>query len=293
MPCTADDLVATFDLQRLGPNHFSGSALKNGWRRIYGGQVLAQALIAAERTVEGRAAHSVHGYFILGGDPKERIDFEVDRIRDGRSFATRRVVARQRGIAIFVMSASFHSPENGFEYAMAAPDAPPVASLPTPVQIAATLGKAGDGIRAFAEHAAPIELIPTDLARYAPQAHGVMREPRQKLWIRIGGRLPDDPAIHRAALLYLSDMTLLETALATQGLSFSGQEIMGASLDHSFWLHRPCRADEWLLYATDNPSSSAGRALTRGMLYDSHGVLAASAAQEGVLRRRTKPRPDA
>ncbi len=290
MPCTAEDLVATFDLARNGPDLFTGHALKNGWSRLYGGQVLAQSLIAAERTVEAKTPHSIHAYFILPGDPLATIAFEVDRIRDGRSFATRRVVARQHGAAIFALSASFHSQETGLEFAMPAPAAPRPETLATPAQLASAMGPAGQGLLNFMERIAPIEMIPTDLKRYAPGAKGAIGEAAQKLWIRIAGRLPDEPAIHRAALLYLSDMTLLDTALATHGHSFSDGKFMGASLDHAFWFHRPCRADEPLLYATDNPSASGALALTRGMIYSEAGVLVASAAQEGVLRER-RPRP--
>ena len=165
MPCTAADLVQTFDLKATGADSFIGHALKNGWRRIYGGQVLAQALVAAERTVEGKTPHSIHAYFILGGDPLAPIEFEVDRIRDGRSFATRRVVARQRGAAIFALSASFHIDEAGLEFALPAPIAPPPETLPSPRQLAAAMGAAGDGMRGFMDRILPIEMTPIDLKR--------------------------------------------------------------------------------------------------------------------------------
>jgi acyl-CoA thioesterase-2 len=285
MPVTAADLVALFDIEPTGPDRFVGRSPPNGWQRVFGGQVIAQALVAASRTVEERAPHSLHAYFILAGDPLEPILFEVDRIRDGRSFTTRRVVARQRGEAIFVLSASFHVEEEGFEHQLPMPPAPEPDRLVAPVAAAALLGeKAQKRLQGLLERIQPIEFLPLDLARYAPPAPGVVREPKQSLWIRIGGALPDDPAIHRAALAYLSDMTLLDTALVAHGHTVSDGRIQVASLDHALWLHRPFRADDWLLYVQDSPNAHGARGLTRGLLYTRAGVLAASVAQEGLMR---------
>jgi acyl-CoA thioesterase II len=287
MPMTADDLVSLFDLESVGPDRYVGHSPRNGWKRVFGGQVIAQALIAAQRTVEGRAPHSLHVYFILGGDPSEPIVFEVERIRDGRSFATRRVLARQRGEAIFALSASFQVEEEGLEHQFPMPDAPDPESLADPVQVAALAGEAAQQrMKGFFDRIRPIELRPLDLRRYQPAQPGQKREPRQSIWIRIAGRLPDDPAIHRAALAYLSDMTLLDTVLVAHGYSISSGKFQVASLDHALWLHRPFRADEWLLYVQDSPSACGARGLTRGSLYSRGGALVASVAQEGLLRAR-------
>ena len=219
---TADDLVSLFDLKSFGPDRYVGHSPPNGWKRVFGGQVIAQALIAAQRTVEGRTLHSLHVYFILGGDPREPILFEVERIRDGRSFTTRRVVARQRGEAIFALSASFQVEEEGLEHQYPMPDVPDPEGLPDPVQLAALAGEAAQQrVKGFFDHIRPIELRPLDLRRYQPAQAGQPRDPRQSIWIRIAGRLPDDPAIHRAALAYLSDMTLLDTVLVAHGYSIS------------------------------------------------------------------------
>jgi len=285
MTVTAADLVALLDIEPVGTDQFVGRSPRNGWARVFGGQVIAQALVAASRTVETREPHSLHGYFMLAGDPAEPILFEVERIRDGRSFTTRRVTARQRDKAIFELSASFHVAEEGVEHQMPAPPAPAPESLPDPAAAAALLGeKMQKRLQSLLDRIQPIEFRPLDPARYAPLAPGQVREPRQSLWIRIGGALPDDPAIHRAALAYLSDMTLLDTALVTHGHTVSDGHFQVASLDHALWFHRPCRADDWLLYVQDSPNASGARGLTRGLVYTRTGALVASVAQEGLMR---------
>jgi acyl-CoA thioesterase-2 len=287
------DLVALLDLEPAGPDRYVGHSPANGWKRVFGGQVIAQALIAAQRTVDGRAPHSLHVYFILGGDPREAIVFEVERIRDGRSFATRRVLARQRGEVIFALSASFQVEEEGLEHALPMPDAPDPEGMADPAQLAGVASETVQRhVKGFVDHIRPIEIRPLDLTRYQPVRPGEPREPRQSVWIRIAGGLPDDPAIQRAALAYLSDMTLLDTVLVAHGYSISSGKFQVASLDHALWFHRPCRADEWLLYVQDSPNASGARGLTRGLLYTRAGALAASVAQEGMLRRR-RPAPAA
>jgi acyl-CoA thioesterase-2 len=287
MIASAADLVANLDLETIEVDIFRGRSPQKGWKRVFGGQVIAQALVAASRTVEGRAPHSLHAYFILPGDPLVPIVFEVDRIRDGKSFTTRRVVAIQHGKAIFSLAASFQIDEQGVEHAATMPPAPDPDTLPGPTDLLRSAGEAAQlRLQAFFDRIRPIEVRPIDLSRYAPGARGLPREPRQSLWIRIAGRLPDDPAVHRAALAFLSDMTLLDTALAAHGFSVSDPEFQVASLDHALWFHRPCRADEWLLYVQDSPNSGGSRALTRGLLYSRTGVLVASVAQEGLIRRR-------
>ena len=283
---TADDLVALFDLAPAGEDRFTGLSPNNGWRRVFGGQVLAQALVAAERTVVGRDPHSLHAYFLLGGDPKAPILFEVERMRDGRSFTTRRVVARQKGAAIFVMTASFHVAEAGLDHSAPMPAAPPPEACPDPYKAMELLdGPARFRMKGMLDTTSPIEFRPTDLERYAPDAQP---QTRQNVWTRIGGRLPDDPALHRAALLYLSDMTLLDAALRPHGLTIYDHRIQVASLDHALWFHRPARADAWLLYAQESPNASSATGLVHGLLYAEDGTLVASVAQEGLLRRRDK-----
>ncbi len=289
MTAEAADLVATLDLEPIEVDIFRGLSPQKGWKRVFGGQVIAQALVAASRTVEGRAPHSLHAYFILPGDPLVPIIFEVDRIRDGKSFTTRRVVAIQHGKAIFSLSASFQVDEQGVEHSFSMPSAPHPDARPDPIALLRSAGEAAQRrVQSFFDRIRPIEVRLIDLSRYAPGARGVRREPRQTLWIRIAGRLPDDQAAHRAALAFLSDMTLLDTGLAAHGFSVSDPEFQVASLDHALWFHRPCRADEWLLYVQDSPNSGGSRALTRGRLYSRAGALVASVAQEGLIRRRTE-----
>ena len=285
MPVTAADLVALFDIEPNGPDRFIGRSPPNGWPRVYGGQVIAQALVAATRTVEERTPHSLHAYFLLPGDPAEPILLEVERIRDGRSFTTRRVVARQRGEAIFVLSSSFQIEEQGLDHLFRCPRRlnPNTSSIPSPPsRCSAKRRKSGCG-------ACSSESSRSNSARStcAIRAARARRRPRarQSLWIRIGGALPDDPAIHRAALAYLSDMTLLDTALVAHGHTISDGRFQLASLDHALWLHRPCRADDWLLYVQDSPNAHGARGLTRGLLYTRAGVLAASVVQEGLMRQ--------
>jgi acyl-CoA thioesterase-2 len=285
---SAAGLVANLDLETIEVDIFRGRSPQNSWKRVFGGQVIAQALVAASRTVEGRNPHSLHAYFILPGDPLVPIVFEVDRIRDGKSFTTRRVVAIQHGKAIFSLSASFQVEEQGVEHSLAMPVTPDPDSLPDPIDLLRFVGeKAQQRMQGFFDRIRPIEIRPIDLSRYAPGARGVPREPRQSLWIRIAGPLPDDWAIHRAALAFLSDMTLLDTALVAHGFAVSDPEFQVASLDHALWFHRPCRADEWLLYVQDSPNAGGSRGLTRGLLYSRAGVLVASVAQEGLIRQRT------
>jgi len=287
MSRTAADLVAILELEKIEEDIFRGHSPANGWKRTFGGQVIAQALMAATRTVEGRAAHSLHGYFILPGDPEAPIVFEVDRIRDGGSFTTRRVVAIQHGRAIFSLSASFQIEESGFDHFIPAPDAPDPETLLDAAQAMQLRGRTAEQIQRYVDRISPVELRPIE-ARRTPRA-GEMREPKQSQWLRVGGgRLPDDPVIHRAALAFLSDMTLLGASVVAHGRSLAEPEIQAASLDHALWLHRPFRADEWLLYVQDSPSASGARGFNRGLLYSRDRVLVASVAQEGLIRKRSR-----
>jgi acyl-CoA thioesterase-2 len=290
----AADLVALLDLEPVANDGFIGHSPDNGWKRVFGGQVVAQSLVAMQRTVEGRAPHSLHAYFLLGGDPKIPIQFDVERIRDGSSFTTRRVLARQRGEVIFAMSASFQREEEGLDHALPMPDVPAPEDVADPVQLAAGAGETLQRrMTALMNNIRPIEFRPLNPERYRPAQPGRFGDTRQSLWIRIGGgRLPDDPAIHRAALAYLSDMTLIDTVLVAHGHSLTSGMFQVASLDHAIWFHRPSRADDWLLYVQDSPNANGARGLTRGLLYTRDGELAATVTQEGLIRRR-RPEPQA
>jgi acyl-CoA thioesterase-2 len=281
---TADELVALLDLAPSGEDRFVGHSPQNGWKRVYGGQVLAQALVAAQRTVVSRDPHSLHAYFLLGGDPREPILFEVERLRDGRSFTTRRIVARQKGEAIFIMVASFHAPEPGYEHSKPMPEAPPPEACLDPRAAMERLeGAPREELKRMLDTISPIELRRTDLSG---AGSGGRPDRSRTVWTRIGGRLPDDPGIQRAALVYLSDMSLLETALSIHGLAIRDRRVQIASLDHALWFHRPARPDEWLLYVQDSPNASGATGLVRGHLYSRGGSLAASVAQEGLMRQR-------
>ena len=281
------ELLEVLDLEPLEQNLFRGRSPQTNWQRVFGGQVIGQALVAACRTVENRQPHSLHGYFLIGGDPKVPIIYEVDRIRDGRSFATRRVVAVQHGRAIFALTASFQVEEDGFDHGLPMPEVPPPEDLPSEEEIRTSiLPFMPEAVRAYYERERPIELRPVDFGRpvLGPDSPG-----RFHVWIRTTGPLPDDPALHRCALAYASDLTLLDTSLVPHGRSVLEGSVQAASLDHALWFHRPFRADEWLLYAQDTPSASGGRGFARGLIFDRGGTLVASVAQEGVIRERRKP----
>lgn len=283
---TTAELIDLLDLETLEVNLFRGNNPPLSWpfrNRVFGGQVLAQALVATQRTVEGTApamiAHSMHAYFLLGGDPQIPIIYEVERVRDGRSFATRRAVAVQHGRPIFIMSVSFHREEEGLEHQLdldepvpPPEDVPSIADLPD--EIVATLPP---GVLDYWRRPRPIELRPVGF--------GLRGEvPRRAVWFRSTDALPDDPALHQAVLAYATDMTLLETTTVVHGRSVLGETLQSASLDHALWLHRPFRVDDWLLYAQDSPSAFGARGFARGLIYDRAGRLVASAVQEGLIR---------
>jgi acyl-CoA thioesterase-2 len=255
-----------------------------GWQRVFGGQVIGQALVAACRTVAERPPHSLHAYFLLGGDPKVPIIYDVDRVRDGKSFTTRRVLARQHGNAIFTMEVSFHADEPGLEHQAKMPDVPKPDSLPSENEIKQrVLPLMPDPVRRYYERERPIELRPVEFDRYLGKKS---ENAKFNVWIRTTGKLPDDTAIHRCVLAYASDMMLLDTALVPHGRTVFEKTIMAASLDHALWFHRPFRADEWLLYAQDSPNLHGARGFARGLIFAGDGTLVASVAQEGLLRER-------
>ena len=286
MPVSTDELVSLLDLERIETNIFRGRSPQLGWQRVFGGLVIAQALVAAARTVETKSPHSLHGYFILPGDPSVPIVYEVDRIRDGKSFATRRCVAIQHGRAIFSLAASFQIAEEGLAHQIAMPQVPDPESLTTEKELFERFGAfLPEPARLYFSRERPIELRPVDLRRYIPGAQPTPIEPVQHLWVRATGRLPDDPALHRAVLAYLTDMTLLDTALVVHQRTILDAGLQVASLDHALWFHRPFRADEWLLYAQESPTSGGARGLTRGSLFARDGRLIASVMQEGLIRQ--------
>jgi acyl-CoA thioesterase-2 len=278
-------LLATLTLERLEDNLFRGSRSNEGWQRVYGGLVLSQSLVAAALTVDpSRAIHSLHGYFLLAGDPEREIIYDVERIRDGGSFTTRRVRAIQHGRAIFSMSASFHKPEDGYDHQSAMPDVPPPESLPSAKELmSGVMANLPETMRAYWRREHPIDVRIVNASRYAsrePQA------PVQSIWIRANGTLPESPYLHQAILAYASDFTLLDTALIAHGKLLFDRDIQLASLDHAMWFHRPFRADDWLLYVQDSPSAYGARGYCRGSIFDRHGRLVASAVQEGLMRPR-------
>jgi acyl-CoA thioesterase II len=277
-------LLSLLDLDPIEVNVFRGSSPKDRWQRVFGGQVLGQALVAALRTVEARACHSLHAYFLRAGDPKIPILYEVDRSRDGSSFSARRVVAIQHGEAIFTMSASFQAEEQGLEHQIPMPDVPAPESLKSEhewrIEIASDLP---DHMRSWFARPRPIEIRPVEPRnRFAKGTH----PPHQIVWFRAVGALPESTALHQCVLAYASDMTILDTALLPHGFNLFSGDLQLASLDHAMWFHRPFRADEWLLYVQDSPSASGARGFNRGQVFRRDGVLAASVAQEGLMRRR-------
>lgn len=288
MPNTLQKLIATLELEPLEDNLFRGARGNEGWQRVYGGQVLGQALMAAARTVDpARSIHSLHGYFLLAGDPAKPIIYDVERIRDGGSFTTRRVKAIQHGRPIFSMSASFHKLEEGYEHQIAMPDVPPPEELPDPKDlIGDMIENMPDSLRHYWERERPVDVRFLDVSRYLSREK---KTPEQHIWIRAAGRLPDDPPLHQAVLAYASDFTLLDTSLIAHGKLLFDADLQLASLDHALWYHRPFRADEWMLYVQDSPSAQGARGFCRGSIYRRDGVLIASVAQEGLVRRRTTP----
>ncbi len=283
-----DDLLLLLDLEPLEVNIYRGQNRDIGTGRVFGGQVFAQALVAARRTVEGaRDAHSVHGYFILPGDLKAPIDEVDDRLRDGSSFTTRRVTAIQHGQAIFNLSASFHVSEDGIEHQEPMPTVPAAEELTSELELIREMAtRIPEPLRPVLTQERPIDFRPVDpLDPFDPKP----RPPVRHVWFKSLGPLPDDLLLHQAVLAYASDHGLLGTALQPHGLSFRSPGMQLASLDHAVWLHRPFRVDEWLLYSMDSPVTAGARGFVRGNIFTQDGTLVASVAQEGLMRLRTLP----
>ncbi len=277
-------LLSILDLEQLEHNLFRGRSPQAGWQRVFGGQVIGQALVAAGRTVQDRFAHSLHAYFLRPGDPSVPIIYEVDRIRDGRSFNTRRVVAIQHGAAIFSMSVSFHLEEEGFEHQSDMPDVPGPEELPGLNELKEQFaGRLPENIKTYFERERPIEIRPVDSSRFTSREK---RAPEQSIWMRASNKLPGDPALHQCALAYASDFSLIDTALIAHGRILFDPGLMLMSLDHAMWFHRPARADDWLLYTMDSPVAHGARGFCRGSIFTPEGVLVASVAQEGLIRER-------
>ena len=277
-----DDLIKVMTLERLELDMFRGESRDIGSPQVFGGQVLGQALMAAIATVENRAVHSLHAYFLRRGDFNSPIVYEVDRARDGNHFSTRRIVAIQHGAQIFNMSASFQASESGVEHQLAMPDVPPPEELPDPrLHYRGLSEQLPPRLRRALEQERPFEFRPVRLPNLLQPEKS---PPLRHIWFRAVGALPDDEALHRCLLAYVSDFNLLDTAMLPHGLSLASPRVMVASIDHAMWFHRSVRVDDWLLYATDSPSASGARGFTRGSVFARDGRLVASTSQEGLLR---------
>jgi acyl-CoA thioesterase-2 len=282
-----EELLSLLQLERLEDNFFRGESRDIGTRFVFGGQVLGQALSAAQQTVDpSRSAHSLHAYFLRAGDIEQPILYHVERTRDGGSFSVRRVTAIQHGQPIFNFSASFQVEENGVEHQLPMPTVPkPEDVEPTPALPAEELAKLPVKLQRWFGRSGPFEfrpIYPRD------ELNPPKRPPFQQVWFRLSERVPDNPVLHRALLAYASDFHLIGTTLFPHGISFLQRHVQVASLDHAMWFHRPFRADEWLLYSCDSPTAQGGRGLARGMIYSEDGRLIASTAQEGLIRLRAE-----
>jgi acyl-CoA thioesterase-2 len=286
------DLLDLLDLEPIEVNIFRGSNTDEDRQRVFGGQVAGQALVAAGRTVDRGDVHSLHSYFLRPGDPAAPILYEVDRIRDGRSFLTRRVVAIQHGRAIFNMQCSFHVHEEGLEHQFPMPDVPDPATLPTVEERLEPFREQLDETWFFNRPRPIDQRFVGDLPWLRM---GEPKEPCQQLWLRTNGKMPDEPLVHAAVMAYASDMTLYDSILRPHRIRWQDDQFMGASLDHCIWFHRPFRLDNWLLFDQDSPAAGGARGIARGLLYTRSGDLVASFVQEGLvrLRRATPDREDA
>lgn len=279
-----EQLLALMELEPLEVNLFRGISRDIGTPRVFGGQVLAQAVLAARATVEDRMIHSLHAYFLRAGDPEAPIVYDVDRNRDGRSFTSRRVVAIQHGRPIFTLAASFQLDQDGFEHQFAVPDVnqPDEVKL-TPALQSESLEQVPQKLRRWFSRFGPFEFRPVQSwDPFEPKP----RPPYRQLWFRLRGEVAPDQGLHRALLAYASDFHLIGTATLPHGLSFVDGRLIMASLDHAMWFHRDVKVTDWLLYDCDSPSSSGARGLARGLIYNQRGELVASTAQEGMIRQR-------
>jgi len=287
MTDAVENLLQILDLEQIEVNIFRGHSPDVTWQRVFGGQVIGQALVAAYRTVEDRVCHSLHAYFIRPGDPKVPILYEVDRSRDGRSFTTRRVVAIQHGKQIFNMAASFQVAEDGYEHQVDMPNVPGPDDVPSErEQREKVIDRLPPEVAKHFNRPRPVEIRPIDQPDYLrPEP----RPPFQNIWFRARKGVGSDIAINQCVLAYASDMTLLDTCVRPHGVNWLSGKVQMASLDHAMWFHAPFSANDWLLYSQDSPSSSGARGLNRGSIFTQDGRLIASVAQEGLIRP-TRPR---
>jgi len=283
-----DDLITLLKLERIENNIFRGDSRDIGSAQVFGGQVLGQALSAAQHTVEDRVAHSLHAYFLRRGDMKAPIIYEVDRARDGGSFSNRRVVAIQHGRPIFNLAASFQDPEPGLDHQAEMPDVPGPDGLKDLAEVAAdNIDKLPEKMRRYMTDKRPFDFRPVESMSFddvQPQ------EPRKHVWIRTVDKLPDDHALHQNLLAYVSDYELIGTSTLPHGLPFGRSKVIMASLDHALWFHREVKMDDWMLYAMESPNASGARGYARGQLFTQDGKLVASTTQEGLIRVVDEPR---
>ena len=284
---TPEDLTETLALERLEVNLFRGISSDDGPGRIFGGQVIAQSLLAAYETVEDRLCHSLHCYFIRPGDPSVPIIFEVDRSRDGGSFTTRRVIAVQHGQQIFNLAASFQVAEEGYEHQAPMLSVPGPDELPTEAQAqAVALARMPEEARKWIMRPRPIEMRPVDGGSFFDGKAPEGREPESQSWFRAKAPIGNDQHMHQVVMAYASDMSLLSTAMRPHRVHWQTKGFQSASLDHAMWFHKPVNFNNWHLYQQDSPSASGGRGFIRGAIYAQDGTLVASVAQEGLIRMR-------
>jgi len=286
MGSALDDLLDLLELETLEVNLFRGVSPDEQRQRVFGGQVAAQALVAAGRTVDDdRHVHSLHAYFLRPGDPTVPIVYEVDRIRDGRSFTTRRVVAIQHGKAIFNLAASFQVIESGPVHGAPMPDVPDPETLPTWAErVEPYLERFDADVAEWLVRERPIESRPVELPTWLDHTP---RDPEQDVWIRSNGKLPDDPLLHHCVVAYASDLTLLDTAMLPHAITGEEHQYQIASLDHAMWFHHEYRADEWLLYHQHSPAASNARGLAEGSIFRRDGTIVVTVIQEGLIRPLT------
>ncbi|AKS42291.1 acyl-CoA thioesterase [Wenzhouxiangella marina] len=287
------DLKAVIDLlslERIEDLIFRGESHDIGAPQVFGGQILGQALSAASQTVDGASPHSLHAYFLRRGDFNQPVVYQVERSRDGRSYASRRVVAVQHGRPILSLAASFHRPESGFEHQDEMPQVPGPEGLSSSIDIhASIIDRVPEKMRRLLAHRPPFEFRPVEAPKFIePRA----RPARKHVWMRAWDPLPDDEELHWKLLAYVSDYELLGTSTLPHDLDFSARAVQMASIDHALWFHRPFRVDEWLLFAFDSPSAHEGRGFSRGQIFSTDGRLVASSAQEGVIRPWNPPPPE-
>jgi acyl-CoA thioesterase-2 len=280
-----DDLVKVLDLERLEENLFRGESPETPWQRAFGGQVASQALVAAVRTVPpDRPVHSMHAYFIRGGDTGVPIVYRVQRVRDGRHFTTRAVTAIQHGRTIFYMSASFHLPEDGMEHQDPMPDVPGPEGMPGMHEMADMMRPTSPELADWWDRPLALDVRYVGEPPLAYALRGEVRPPDARVWMRAAGTLPDDPALHACLLTWASDMTLLDSVRLPHANRWDRTPGTMASLDHALWFHRPFRADEWFLYDQHSPSAHGARGLATGKIFSQDGRLICSVVQEGLIR---------